>query len=83
MPVLLLDEATSSVDPETEAAMHRIVQGDFVEKGHTVITIAHRLASVAENMRSGKDVAVLLAKGKIEKVGGVEDLATLLSSQFS
>ncbi|KAF6805035.1 hypothetical protein CMUS01_14711 [Colletotrichum musicola] len=81
MPVLLLDEATSSVDPKTEATMHRIVQDEFVEKGHTIITIAHRLGGVAENMRPGKDVAVLLANGNVEKVGGVEDLVSLTSQQ--
>lgn len=79
MPVLLLDEATSSVDPETESVMHRIVQEEFVEKGHTVIAIAHRLGGVAQNMRPGKDVVVLLAKGNVEKVGGVEDIVDLTS----
>lgn len=77
MPILLLDEATSSVDPETESVMRSIIEQDFVDKGHTVVAITHRLSGMAETMRSGLDIVALLSKGKIEKIGGVEDVSSL------
>jgi ATP-binding cassette subfamily B protein len=42
--ILLLDEATSSVDPATEARLQRALER--VARGRTVLTIAHRLATV-------------------------------------
>ncbi|WQF82387.1 Putative AAA+ ATPase domain, ABC transporter type 1, transmembrane domain-containing protein [Colletotrichum destructivum] len=81
MPILLLDEATSSLDPETEVAMRDIIHQEFIEKGHTVIAITHRLGGVTGDMRSDRDFVALLSKGKIEKVGRVEDVLGTLDSQ--
>lgn len=77
MPIILLDEATSSLDLETETAIRRIIQEEFVEKGHTVIAITHRLNGVAESMRSGQDTVVLFSKGKIEKSGKLGDVLNI------
>ncbi|WYZ44670.1 hypothetical protein EsH8_VII_001106 [Colletotrichum jinshuiense] len=77
MPIILLDEATSSLDLETETAIRSIIQEEFVEKGHTVIAITHRLNGVAESMRSGQDTVVLFSKGKIEKSGELGDVLNI------
>ncbi|OKL58645.1 hypothetical protein UA08_06138 [Talaromyces atroroseus] len=72
MPIILLDEATSSLDPETEAVMYRIIHEEFTEKGHTIIAITHRLGGVIEGLRVGRDMIVSLAKGRVERITGVE-----------
>lgn len=44
-PIYIFDEATSNVDVESECAIGRVI--DELAGDHTVIVIAHRLASVA------------------------------------
>ncbi|WVF68119.1 hypothetical protein IAT40_002882 [Kwoniella sp. CBS 6097] len=56
--ILLLDEATSSVDPETDALIQRIIQNHL--QGVTLISIAHRLQTVAYY-----DRILVLDQGKV------------------
>jgi ATP-binding cassette, subfamily C (CFTR/MRP), member 1 len=81
MPILLLDEATSSLDPEAESAIRSIIRQEFTQKGHTVIAITHRLSGMIESMRPGRDIVALLSKGKVEKIGGVEDVLGMTALQ--
>ena len=68
-PIILLDEVTSSLDLNTEAAMHNIIDHEFTQKGHTVIVIAHRLGVLSQHARPGQDVVVRLREGRFEDVG--------------
>jgi ATP-binding cassette, subfamily B, bacterial len=57
-PILLLDEATSALDSESEAEVHRAL--DTLMRGRTVITVAHRLATL-----SGFDRIVVMQDGLV------------------
>lgn len=66
-PVIILDEATASIDPENE---HLIQKGlSELVKGKTVITIAHRLATI-ENA----DQILVVDEGMIVQAGTHEEL---------
>jgi ABC-type multidrug transport system fused ATPase/permease subunit len=65
--VVLLDEVTSSLDVATESAIHHTIDVEVLEKGHTVIVVAHRLGSLDE-MKAGRDVVVVMADGRVRKV---------------
>ncbi len=64
-PILVLDEATSSLDPETEALIHDVIDDEFVANGYTVLMVIHRSALLAGRMR-GQDAAVVMKDGRIE-----------------
>ncbi len=66
-PILLLDEATSALDSETEHEIQDALRQ--AGKGRTVLTIAHRLSTVAE-----ADRIVVLEKGEIVEQGSHDDL---------
>jgi ATP-binding cassette, subfamily C (CFTR/MRP), member 1 len=73
-PIVLLDEATSSLDPETEAKMYDVIQEHFINSGHTVIMVTHKLGLFADRMRQGRDKVVWMRDGMIERVGDMDDL---------
>ncbi|MCA0872346.1 ABC transporter ATP-binding protein/permease [Seohaeicola saemankumensis] len=66
-PILLLDEATSALDTDTEQE----IKGALARagQGRTVITIAHRLSTVAE-----ADQIIVLEAGEIIERGTHDDL---------
>ncbi len=66
-PIILLDEATSSVDPENE---HEILAAiEELSKGHTVISIAHRLSTVRN-----ADQILVIEDGKLVQEGKHDEL---------
>ncbi len=61
-PILLLDEATSALDTETEQNIQRELKA--MGQGRTVLTIAHRLSTVAD-----ADRIVVLEAGEVVEEG--------------
>jgi len=67
--ILVLDEATSSVDTNTDAQVQETIRREFVQKGVTVITVAHRLNTVL-----GYDKILVLDAGQQVEYGAPKDL---------
>ena len=67
-PIILLDEATASIDPENE----HLIQDALTEltRGKTVITIAHRLATVRN-----ADQILVISDGRVAEHGTHDELA--------
>ncbi len=68
-PILLLDEATSALDTQTEQNILGALK--IAGEGRTVITIAHRLSTVAD-----ADEIVVLDAGEVIERGTHADLLT-------
>ncbi|HGD6702958.1 TPA: ABC transporter ATP-binding protein [Streptococcus agalactiae] len=66
-PIILLDEATSSVDPENEYEILSAIEE--LSKGHTVISIAHRLSTVKK-----ADQILVIDRGTLVQAGNHSDL---------
>ncbi|KAF3484393.1 canalicular multispecific organic anion transporter 2 [Arthroderma uncinatum] len=66
--VLVLDEATASVDHATDAAIRSGLRAS-VHMGTTVLTIAHRILSIADY-----DRVVVLDEGRVVEEGRIRDL---------
>lgn len=70
--ILVLDEATSSVDSKTDQDVQATIRREFVDKGVTVVTVAHRLDSVM-----GYDQIAVLGDGKVLEHGPPRMLAAI------
>jgi ABC-type multidrug transport system fused ATPase/permease subunit len=67
--ILILDEATSSVDSTTDQEVQQTIRREFVNKGVTVITVAHRLDTVL-----GYDKIAVLGDGEVLEYGAPNNL---------
>lgn len=70
--ILILDEATSNMDEASDAMIQRLIREEFVEKGCTVITIAHRLKTIVDF-----DQVIVLDAGSIVESGHPQELMRL------
>ena len=66
-PIILLDEATASIDPENEHLIQQAISE--LTRGKTVITIAHRLATVRN-----ADQILVVEDGRIAESGTHDQL---------
>lgn len=66
-PIIILDEATASIDPENEHLIQQAI--DQLTRGKTIITIAHRLATVRN-----ADQILVVEDGRIAQQGTHEEL---------
>lgn len=68
-PILILDEATSSLDSHSESVVQQAIYE--LEKGKTVLIIAHRLSTLADC-----DEILVIDKGQIVQRGNFGELIT-------
>ena len=66
-PIIILDEATASIDPENEHLIQQAISE--LTEGKTIITIAHRLATV-----QNADQILVVDDGRIAEAGTHEEL---------
>lgn len=66
-PILILDEPTASLDPESEKLVMDALEK--LMKGRTVITVAHRLSTIAD-----ADKIIVLKDGSIAETGTHKEL---------
>ena len=76
--ILVMDEATSSVDSQTDAKVQETIRREFVDKGVTVLTVAHRLDTVL-----GYDKIAVLTAGEIVEYGSPSELLEKRNGEFS
>jgi ABC-type multidrug transport system fused ATPase/permease subunit len=70
--ILVLDEATSSVDSKTDQNVQETIRREFVDRGVTVITVAHRLNTVLLY-----DRIAVLGDGKLLEYGSPAKLVAI------
>jgi ABC-type multidrug transport system fused ATPase/permease subunit len=75
--ILVMDEATSSVDATTDQQVQATIRREFVQKGVSVITVAHRLDTVL-----GYDKIAVLGEGKLLEYGSPSDLLKLRNGEL-
>jgi len=75
--ILVLDEATSSVDAKTDQEVQQTIRREFVNKGVTVITVAHRLDTVL-----GYDKIAVLGDGRVLEYGSPRDLLRISGGEL-
>ncbi|KAL4705012.1 hypothetical protein ACJJTC_009800 [Scirpophaga incertulas] len=74
--LLVLDEATANVDPNTDALIQKSIRKYFSDC--TVLTVAHRLHTVADS-----DRVVVMEAGRIVECGHPHELLQLKDGHFT
>lgn len=74
--IIVLDEPTSNLDHQTDAHIQELIRTIF--KGCTVITIAHRIATIQDY-----DQVLVLEHGNVKEYGNPQKLLRNPSSAFA
>lgn len=75
--ILVLDEATSSVDAQTDQQVQDTIRKQFVDKGVSVMTVAHRLDTVL-----GYDKIAVLGDGALLEYVSPKDLLKIRNGEL-
>lgn len=75
-PMIVMDEPTSSVDSITDSIIQRMLRSKL--HGKTVITIAHRLGTLASC-----DLIVQLDEGRVKRSGPPSELLPTIAAELS
>jgi ABC-type multidrug transport system fused ATPase/permease subunit len=75
--ILVLDEATASVDAKTDQEVQATIRREFVDKGVSVITVAHRLDTVL-----GYDKIAVLGDGRLLEYGTPRQLLQMRNGEL-
>lgn len=67
---ILMDEATANIDPTLDAQIQKTIRTAFADR--TVITIAHRLATVIDS-----DMLIVMGDGEVREVGTAKELVAI------
>lgn len=65
--IIILDEATANVDAETDSLLQQTIRKEFA--GKTILTIAHRLATILDY-----DRILVLDQGRVAEFGPVTEI---------
>ncbi|KAI8807295.1 P-loop containing nucleoside triphosphate hydrolase protein [Cladochytrium replicatum] len=74
--ILLVDEATASVDIRSDTEIQKALREEF--KSSTIITIAHRLATIIDY-----DRIIVMDQGQLAEIGTPSELLSIEDSKFS
>jgi len=74
--ILIMDEATASVDPDTDELIQKMIRSEF--KDSTVITIAHRLNTIADS-----DRILVLGNGEVKEFDTPKNLLQNPDSMYA
>ncbi|KAL3686877.1 hypothetical protein R1sor_013186 [Riccia sorocarpa] len=74
-PILCLDECTANIDPETTTLLMETVASEC--KGMTVLTIAHRIATIMD-----LDRVLIMDHGSLVEAGNPQELLANSGSKF-
>ncbi len=75
-PIVVMDEPTSSVDSITDGIIQQMLRSKL--RGKTVITVAHRLGTLASS-----DLIVQLDEGRVKRVGSPKQLLPTVSAELN
>lgn len=76
-PVVLMDEVTASIDYDTDRAIQRTIRTSPALCNSTIITVAHRLRTIADS-----DFIMVVQRGNLVEFGKPADLLANSTSEY-